>query len=132
LASQSIFVEDKVKGVIVDLKKGVYSFSTVIGTFNDCFVLRFIDNDLVVNTLDTASLDKPVIVSVQNDQIKINSFDQVMDKLMVYDLTGRLLYEKDNVDSNEFTISNFSSSEQFLIVQALLKNSEWFTIEIVY
>lgn len=51
---------------------------------------------------------------------------------MVYDLTGRLLYEKDNVDSNEFTISNFSSSEQFLIVQALLKNSEWFTIEIVY
>jgi hypothetical protein len=132
LASQSIFVEDKVKGVIVDLKKGAYSFSTVIGTFNDRFVLRFIDNDLVVNTLDTASLDKPVIVSVQNDQIKINSFDQVMDKLMVYDLTGRLLYEKDNVDSNEFTISNFSSSEQFLIVQALLKNSEWFTIEIVY
>lgn len=75
MASQSIFVEDKVKGVIVDLKKGAYSFSTVIGTFNDRFVLRFIDNDLVVNTLDTASLDKPVIVSVQNDQIKINSID---------------------------------------------------------
>ena len=132
LASQSIYVEDKVKGVIVDLKKEAYSFSTTIGTFNDRFVLRFIDNDLVASALDTASLDKPVIVSVQNHQIKINSFNQVMDKLMVYDLTGKLLYENDNVNSNEFIIPNFSSSEQFLIVQVLLKNGGWFTTEIVY
>jgi hypothetical protein len=73
-----------------------------------------------------------VIVSVQNHQIKINSFNQVMDKLMVYDLTGKLLYENDNVNSNEFIIPNFSSSEQFLIVQVLLKNGGWFTTEIVY
>jgi hypothetical protein len=132
LANESVFVEDKVKGVVVDLKKGAYSFSTSIGTFNDRFVLRFTNNDSVLNVIDAAVLDKPVIVSVQNHQIKINSFDKIMDKLMIYDLNGRLLYENENVNSNEFIIPDFNSSEQFLIVQTLLKNGEWFTTEIVF
>ncbi|TRX33531.1 fibronectin type III domain-containing protein [Flavobacterium sp. ZT3R18] len=132
LAYESVFVEDKVKGVVVDLKKGPYSFSTSIGTFNDRFVLRFTDNVILASVLNTAILDRPVIVSVQNHQIKINSFNEIMDKLMIYDLNGRLLYKKENVNSNEFSIPDFNSSEQFLIVQTLLKNDEWFTIEIVF
>jgi hypothetical protein len=132
LANESIFMEDKVKGVVVDLKKGPYSFSTSIGTFNDRFVLRFTDNVILANVLNTAILDRPVIVSVQNHQIKVNSFDKIMDKLMIYDLNGRLIYEKENVNSNEFSIPDFNSSEQFLIVQTLLKNGEWFSIEIVF
>jgi hypothetical protein len=132
LANESIFVEDKVKGVIVDLRKGPYSFSTAIGTFNDRFVLRFTDNDGIAKIFNTANLDKPVIISVQNHQIKIDSFGEIIDKLMVYDLNGRLLYEKENVNSNMFSIPNFNSSEQFLIVQTLLKNGEWVTKEIVF
>lgn len=132
LANESIFVEDKVKGVIVDLRKGSYSFSTAIGTFNDRFVLRFTDNDGIAKIFNTANLDKPVIISVQNHQIKIDSFGEIIDKLMVYDLNGRLLYEKENVNSNIFSIPNFNSSEQFLIVQTLLKNGEWVTKEIVF
>jgi hypothetical protein len=132
LASESIFVEDKVKGVVVDLKKGPYSFSTSIGTFNDRFVLRFTNNDSILNVIDTTNLYKSVIVSVQNHQIKINSFDEIIDKLMIYDLNGRLVYEKENVDSNGFSIPDFNSSEQFLIVQTLLKNGEWITKEIVF
>jgi hypothetical protein len=132
LANESIFVEDKVKGVVVDLKKGPYSFFTSIGTFNDRFVLRFTDNDSILNVVDAVNSNKSVIVSVQNHQIKINSFDEIMDKLMIYDLNGRLVYEKENVNSNGFSIPNFNSSEQFLIVQTLLKNGEWFTKEIVF
>ncbi|PWA11729.1 T9SS sorting signal type C domain-containing protein [Flavobacterium laiguense] len=132
LADESIFVEDKVKGIIVDLRKGPYSFNTAIGTFNDRFVLRFTDNADIAKVFNTANLDKKVIVSVQNHQIKIDSFDEIIDKLMVYDLNGRLLYEKENVNSNVFSIPNFNSSEQFLIVQTLLKNGEWVTTEIVF
>jgi hypothetical protein len=136
LANESIFIEDKVKGVIVDLKKGPYSFSTAIGTFNDRFVLRFTDYDVFTTVLDAVNFNKmdeaAVIVSIQNHQIKIDSFDEIIDKLMVYDLNGRLLYEKENVNNNEFSIPDFNSSEQFLIVQTLLKNGEWITTEIIY
>ncbi|WP_281322900.1 hypothetical protein [Flavobacterium aestivum] len=132
LANESVFVEDKVKGVVVDLKKGPYSFTTTIGTFNDRFVLRFTANDSVTNVLKTVDSDKSVIVSVKNHQIQINSFDKIIDKLMIYDLNGRLLYEIEKVDSNVFSVPNFNSSEQFLIVQTLLKNGEWSTKEIVF
>jgi hypothetical protein len=132
LANESVFVEDKVKGVVVDLKKGAYSFTTTIGTFNDRFVLRFTANDSVTNVLKTVDSDKSVIVSVKNHQIQINSFDKIIDKLMIYDLNGRSLYEIEKVDSNVFSVPNFNSSEQFLIVQTLLKNGEWSTKEIVF
>lgn len=132
LADQDVFIMDKDKGTIHNLKNGAYYFSTLKGVFNDRFVLRFIANDIVYSTLTAANLDKPVIVSVQNHLIKINSFDEIMDKLFIYDLNGRLLYKNEYVNSNEFTIPDFISSKQFLIVKTLLKNGEWFTTEIIF
>ena len=73
-----------------------------------------------------------MIVFVKNKQIKVDSFDQIIDKVMVYDLKASLLYQKEDVNSNEFVISNFVSIEQFLIVQVLLKNGKWITKGIVF
>ncbi|HEU4791235.1 MAG TPA: T9SS sorting signal type C domain-containing protein, partial [Flavobacterium sp.] len=135
LTDQPIFIEDKVNNVVHNLKNGVYSFTTSKGIFNDRFVLRFMSNNVTAKALDTGIFDterEGVIVSVKNSQIKINSFSETIDKVMVYDLKGSLLYEKDNVNSNEFRVLNFNSSEQFLIVQILLKNGKWVTQEIVF
>ncbi|CAN1572161.1 Concanavalin A-like lectin/glucanases superfamily [Flavobacteriaceae bacterium] len=75
---------------------------------------------------------KAVVVSVNNHQIKINSFDETISKVMVYDLTGRLLFENDNVNKNEYIIQNLNSTDQFLIVITQLVNGKWVTKEIVF
>ncbi len=75
---------------------------------------------------------RPLVVSVNNHQIKINSFDEIIANLMVYDLRGRLLYEKSNINTNEFMIQHLNSSDQFLIVITQLVNGKWITKEIVF
>jgi hypothetical protein len=147
--TQAVFIEDKVTHVIHNLKDGPYSFTTLKGTFNDRFVLTYIDNTAVVvapvivippiialdPTLENASFSKTgnaVVVSVKNHQIKINAFEETMAKVLVYDLRGRLLYENNVVQSNEFTLRSLVSSDQFLIVVTQLTNGEWVTKEIIF
>ena len=75
---------------------------------------------------------KPVIVSIDNYQIKVNSFDEKIDKIMVYTLRGRQLYEVAAINNTEFVIQNVNSSHQFLIIKTQLKNGKWFVNRIVY
>ena len=135
LVSQNIYLEDKTTSTIVDLKKEPYTFSTEIGTFNDRFVLRFTTTNVVTNTLGTATVDEtknPAIVAVKNKQIKISSFEEIIDKVKIYDLKTSLLYEKVNVNNNELIISDLHSSDQFLIMKILLKNGKWITKKILF
>jgi hypothetical protein len=145
-----IFLEDKVAKVIYNLKKGPYSFETAAGTFNDRFVLRFTDKKEVlvpsilidgvpkehpfVNDLNTV-LDETgnkLLISVKDKQIKINSFDQKMDIVMVYDLKGKLIYKKNSVNSNEFNIQELNSSNQILIVITQMNTGNWIAKEVVF
>ena len=56
---------------------------------------------------------KSVIVSVNDHQIKVNSFDETIASLMVYDLRGRLLYENGSVNTSEFIIQNLKSTKYY-------------------
>jgi hypothetical protein len=144
LAGQTVFIEDKVTKVIHNLKNGAYSFSTSKGVFDDRFVLRYTDNSVVVTNpimtnpvvADLKVLDpnkgRAVVVSVKDHQIKINSLDETIGMVMVYDLTGKLLYQNEHVNKNEFVIHNLKSSDQFLIVLTQLLNGKWITQEIVF
>jgi hypothetical protein len=72
------------------------------------------------------------LVSNKNKQIKINSFAETIDKVTIYDLLGRQIYQKDKVNSNELSIVNLVSSHQTLIVKTSLQNGETVTNKIVY
>ncbi|WP_268848192.1 T9SS sorting signal type C domain-containing protein [Flavobacterium aestivum] len=84
-----------------------------------------------LGTDDFANKGKSVIVFVKDHQIKINSFDETIGKIMVYDLRGRLLYEKANINNSEFVVQNLASAEQVLIVKVQLKNDKWVVNQII-
>jgi hypothetical protein len=130
LASKMVYLEDKTTGVIHNLKEGSYSFSTLKGEFKDRFVLRYSSSTL--GTGDFEVNGKSVIVSVKNHQIKINSFDETIAQVKVYDLRGRLLYAKKDINTNEFSIVNLASSDQLLIVVTQLINGQRVAQEIIF
>ncbi|MDR6845226.1 T9SS sorting signal type C domain-containing protein [Flavobacterium granuli] len=149
LTNQTVFLEDNLTKTIHNLKNGPYSFTTAKGTFNDRFTLVYIDSSegvvtsVVLNPptirlnskLDNQSFDKKgisAVISVKDHQININSFEETISALLVYDLRGRLLYENDSVNRNEFIIQNLTSSDQFLIVVTQLVNGKWVTQEIIF
>lgn len=130
LTNQAVFIEDKLTNTVFDLKSGNYTFNTVAGTFNDRFVLKYSNKTLGTEKFD--SLDNKIVVSNVNKQIKINSFTETIDKVVIYDLMGRQVFQKANVNNNELSIANLMSSHQTLVVKTLLQNGKTFTDKIIY
>jgi uncharacterized delta-60 repeat protein len=131
LVGQSIYLEDKLTNTVFDLTKGAYSFTTVMGEFEDRFVLRYTDT-AKLDTDAVAIKGKGVIVSVKNHQIKINSFDQNIAAVKVYDLKGSLLYETNKVNNKEFNIEHLAMNTQFMIVMIQLEDGKWISEEIIF
>ena len=131
LVNKAVYLEDKVANVIYNLKDGPYSFVTLMGEFKDRFVLRYTEKVV----LDIASFDnneKLVIVSVKNHQIKINSFNERISAVKVYDLRGRLLYENTAISGTEFIIQNLAAANQVLIINTQLEKEKWVSNKIIF
>jgi hypothetical protein len=132
LANQAVFLEDKLTHTEFDLKSGNYTFSTVKGTFNDRFVLKYKSSENTLGTNDVDVQANHVLVSVANKQIKINSFAQSIDKVTVYDLSGKLVYQRNKINNNELSIADLVSSHQTLVVKTSLQNGITVTDKIIY
>ncbi|OUD35212.1 hypothetical protein FPG59_11140 [Flavobacterium sp. FPG59] len=130
LASRKIYLEDKIKSIVHDLKQGPYTFETGKGIFNERFVLRYTDKTLGVDDVDVKS--NQVLVSVKNKVIKVDSGMESIDKIYVYTVSGTAIYEKQKVDAFTFSISSLPAAQQVLIVKTVLKNGNVVTNKIIY
>ena len=128
--SSNVYLEDKLLNVTYDLKQSPYTFTTEKGTFNDRFILRYTNKTLGIT--DSETLEKLVLVSNKNKQIKVNSAVETIDKVLVYDLLGRLIYKKEKVNSNEITLNNLNASQQTLLVKVTLQNGKTVTRKVMY
>ena len=89
----------------------------------------------VNKTLETDSFsikENQVFVSSKNKQIKINSASETIHKVLVYDLLGRLIYQKNKVSNKEYLISNLELSNQTLLVKTFLDNGLTITNKIIF
>lgn len=126
LATQKIFLEDQDLKVLHDLKKEPYTFNTEKGVFNNRFVLRYVDKNAI-----EVELSKEVIVSVLDKKITINSALTTIDKVVLYDMTGRKLFQKNKADANVFVIPNFVWNHQVLVVDIVLSDGTKHTRKVV-
>ncbi|WP_281231469.1 T9SS sorting signal type C domain-containing protein [Flavobacterium gelatinilyticum] len=127
---QNVYLEDKLTGKIQDLKAGNYTFSTVIGTFSDRFTIRYTNKTLGNDDFET--IEGGLLVSVKNKVIGVTSAKENIKEVNIYDISGRLLYSKNKVDSAELSISNLQSSNQVLLVKVTLENDAQVTRKIIF
>ncbi len=130
LMNQGVFIEDKLTNTMFDLKSGNYTFTTQAGTFNDRLVLHYANKTLAA--ADFKAPTNKVLVSNKSKQIQVNSFAETINKVAIYDLLGRQIYQNTNVNSNELMIANLVSSHQALVVKTTLQNGETVNNKIVY
>jgi len=130
LSNQEVFLEDKLANKTVNLKEGNHTFNTKAGTFDDRFVLRYTDKTLA--TTDFNARENNVLVSIKNKKIQINSFAKTIDKVIIFDLLGRQIYQKNKVNNYELLLSDFVSSHQVLIIKTSLENGTTVTEKVIY
>ncbi|WP_369769682.1 T9SS sorting signal type C domain-containing protein [Flavobacterium sp. WC2416] len=128
--TQKVFLEDKLLDTVFDLTQGTYNFTTEEGVFNDRFVLSYTNKTLATD--DFENLKYGVVISNKNKEIQIKSSDDLIDKIFVYDFSGKQLYKKIKVDNIEYTIPNLGPTDQALIVKVVLQNGQTVNKKIVY
>ncbi len=132
LDSQQVFVEDKNLKVLHDLKKEPYSFITEKGVFNTRFVLRYVDKNAVDQGVDTAGVDKTVLVSVNDNEISVSSTEDLISKITIYDVSGKILYQKNEIAANDFVVQHLLATQQVLFVNVVLTNGKTISTKIIY
>jgi hypothetical protein len=130
LNNQAVYLEDKTTGIIYDLKAGNYKFTTAIGTFTDRFVLRYTNKTL--GTGDFENVKDGLLVSVKDKVIKVTSSKENIKEVSVFDITGKLLYNKKKVGTTELSISNLQAADQVLLVKVTLENKAEVTRKIIF
>lgn len=126
----SVYLEDKLLDVIHDLKESAYSFSTEVGSFDNRFLLRYTDKTLGIENNEVSERSN-VSVFTRRNEITVSSVIEQIDKLFVYDLTGKLVYKNLNVESNLFTLPNLVLGNQLLLLKVQLENGELITKKVM-
>jgi hypothetical protein len=118
-SNQDIYLRDNYLNVVHNLKESNYSFTSTPGTFENRFVLVYTNATLSnpSNNLDENS----VIIYKPNDQLIINSGVMTMKNIKVFDVQGRLILEKDNINSS-LTQLNLGEVNQVLLIQIISDN----------
>jgi hypothetical protein len=130
MVSQNIYLEDKVTGVIHDIKAAPYSFTTDAGTINDRFQLRYSAEAL--GNVDVVSAGVDLIVTVKNGQISLLSTNDIIEDVAIFDIVGRSIYAKSDIDSEHFDIQSIVANNQALIVKVTLADGSIVNKKIVY
>ena len=113
---QDIYLEDKVLGIIHDLRQTVYSFATDAGEFNDRFVLRYTNETLGGEDFIT----NDAVLVYTNAAISISSNSSTISDIQIFNVLGQLIFNQSNINSSLFEVNTIQKSNQALIVQIQL------------
>jgi hypothetical protein len=124
---QAVFLKDNLLNTVVDLSAGSYSFASAIGTFNSRFEVVYQSTLAITNPTFTAN---SVIAFGENGEISINSGSTIMELVRVYDLQGRLLVEKKQINASETKLAT-TANNQVLLVEITAANGSKITKKII-
>ncbi|NDP27901.1 MAG: T9SS sorting signal type C domain-containing protein [Flavobacterium sp.] len=114
--NQDIILKDNTTGTETDLKTKGYAFSATAGVDNTRFSLKY-QKTLGINT--PVFDEKNVIAYTKNGKIHIKSNGLPLDNVKLFDIRGRLLFEKTKINSNETSIESSKYANQVLIVRII-------------
>jgi hypothetical protein len=128
--TQNIFLKDNLLGTEHDLKQNAYLFSTEIGRFDNRFELKFTSKVLGINKPSFTA--ETVLISTTKDQIKINSTTENIISATVYDLTGKNLLSKNNLNNTKIILDKPTKLSGVFIVKVRLENNKEISKKVIF
>ncbi|WP_445714660.1 T9SS sorting signal type C domain-containing protein [Flavobacterium sp.] len=120
-SDKDVFIEDKVENVFHDLKAAPYTFSSVAGVFDDRFVIHYQDASL--SSSDFSAYQSSVYLFNENKLPKMVSTKSNIASIIAYDMLGRVVFSKDNINASEVSLSGLINNNQALLIKATLENN---------
>ncbi|AWI25778.1 hypothetical protein HYN49_07615 [Flavobacterium pallidum] len=113
--AQDVFLKDNLTGAIHNIKLSDYNFAATAGTYHNRFEVVYQNSPLGTATpvLDSSQ----VVLYKDQGIVKINSGAIAMDNVKVFDIRGRLIYEKRNINASETALTDLNVDQEVLLVQ---------------
>lgn len=128
--SVGVYLEDTLLHVIHDLRQSPYQFVTEAGTFDTRFILRY--NNTLLNVNPNELNANNVVVFKQNEKIRIETTNIMMQSVKVFDIQGRLILAKDGINSQSATLQKVGLANQALMVQITSVEGVTITKKIIF
>lgn len=119
---QAIYIKDKTTNTVHNLKNSNYSFTTETGVYNDRFEIMYMPEE-ALGTDNPVVAAKDIIVYADAKQIRVTA-PETIKSVIVHDLLGKVVYEKNNIDDTAFTSADINSANQVIIVKVILDNGQ--------
>ena len=119
--NQNIYLEDLLTNTIHDLRANPYVFTTVSGTHNDRFLLRYTNETLGI---DNPEFNSGLNIISYNNEIKVTSTNNPINTIEVYDILGRSIANYNDVNMSDFKFNLSNMSNGTFIVKATLYNGQ--------
>lgn len=113
-AGQDIILKDNDNGTETNLQTESYTFAASAGTTSTRFSLKYQKTLGITQPLFD---ENSIVLYRNNGVISIKSNDSAIEKVKLFDIRGRLLFEKTNVNAKETSIESSKFENQVLIVQ---------------
>lgn len=125
--NRTIYLKDNMTNTFHDLSQSPYSFATEAGIFNTRFELRY--ENLLTTQLPAFNTDS-VVVFKQNQDCFVHAGLTIIDSIAVYDMQGRLILVRNNVNASEVHF-NLPSNNQMLLIKIVSNKKETVTKKIM-
>ncbi len=96
----NVFLKDNLTNTVHNLSESPYSLATEVGTFNSRFEIVYQEGLLGVTPIQFNE-SQVVIYKTPTDEIVINSGSTMMSTIKIFDIQGRLLYDKKQVNASQ-------------------------------
>ncbi|MEZ4855763.1 MAG: T9SS sorting signal type C domain-containing protein [Gelidibacter sp.] len=118
--NQSIYLEDTTTGTIHNLRASPYIFNAEAGRYDNRFILRYTDEAL---STDNPVMEANVSIFGTKNLVKVTSGQSPIHTVSVYDILGRKLVNKEDINALSFTL-NTNLSDATYIVKVTLNNKQ--------
>ena len=111
---QTVYLRDTLTGTVHDLTTGgAYTFASVAGTFDTRFEILY---SLPLGTGNPIFTANNIIIYNHNNEFVVNTGNIIMSSIKVFDIRGRLLQERKEINASQTTIGS-GLANQVLLVQ---------------
>ena len=128
LGNQDVFVRDNLMGIEHNIKVSPYVFTSAAGTFDARFQLVY------TQTLGTPSSSfslNSVKAYKNTDGFHVTTNGIVMKDILVYDISGRLIFKQTNINGTTTVLKGLSQTKQVLLLKITSQDNETVTVKVI-